>query len=395
MQKKTIEDIEIKGSRVLLRVDFNVPLNENLQVTDTTRIKAALPTIKYLLRKGAKLILISHLGRPKGKVEPQFSLRPVASKLEELLGQTVAFSPTTLGPVAKSAINCLKDGDCLLLENLRFYEGETANDPRFSKELASLTDKYVNDSFGTVHRAHASTVGITKFFPDACCGFLINRELEYLGKVLNQPESPFCAILGGAKVKDKIRVIDTLLDKADTILVGGGMAYAFLKMQGHTIGNSMVDDESLEIVKDIFAKADDLGKMIYLPVDHVVAAKFDQEAETKVVKSDIPAGFMGLDIGPDSIILFNKVIGNAKTVLWNGPMGVFEWEKYQQGTFEIAKAMAKCSGVTVVGGGDSVAAVNKTGMGGKMSHVSTGGGASLKFLEGDQLPGIEALAERS
>ncbi|MCP4296133.1 MAG: phosphoglycerate kinase, partial [Proteobacteria bacterium] len=269
MQKKTIEDIEIKGNRVLLRVDFNVPLDENLRITDATRIKAALPTIKYLLQHGAKLIIVSHLGRPKGKVDPQFSLRPAAAKLEELLGQPVAFSPTTLGPVAKSAIDCLKEGDCLLLENVRFYKEETDNDSRFSKELASLTDKYVNDAFGTAHRAHASTTGVAKYFPDACCGFLIKKELEYLSGVLENPKNPFCAILGGAKVKDKIKVIHRLLDKADEILIGGGMAYSFLKVEGHTVGESIVDDESLEIVKGILEKAKKLDKKIYLPVDHI------------------------------------------------------------------------------------------------------------------------------
>ncbi len=392
MRRKTIEDIEIRGNRILLRVDFNVPLDDNLRVTDVTRINAELPTIRYLLQQGARLIIISHLGRPKGKVEPQFSLRPVAEKLEELLGQPVAFSPTTLGPVAKTAIDCLKEGECLLLENVRFYEEETSNDSRFSKELASLTDKYVNDAFGTVHRAHASTVGVAKYFPDACCGYLIKKELDYLSGVLDFPKSPFCAILGGAKVQDKIKVIERLLDKADEILIGGGMAYSFLKAKGHLTGNSLIDSGSLETVQCILDKAHQLQKKIYLPLDHVVAAEFDKSAKSKVVDVDIPDGFMGLDIGPKSIELFRSVVERSKTILWNGPMGVFEWENYQSGTFEIAKAMANCNGVTVVGGGDSVAAVNRIGKGDKMSHVSTGGGASLEFLEGKELPGIEALA---
>lgn len=395
MQKKTIENIDIKGNRILLRVDFNVPLDKNLRVTDATKIKAALPTINFLLQQGAKLIIISHLGRPKGKIDPQFSLRPVAARLEELLGQPIAFSPTTLGPVAKSAIDCLKEGDCLLLENVRFYEEETTNDPRFSKELASLTDKYVNDAFGTAHRAHASTTGVAKYFPDACCGFLMKKELDYLSGVLDLPQSPFCAILGGAKVQDKIKVISRLLDKADEILIGGGMAYSFLKVKGHAVGNSIVDDGNLDMVKDILEKAQKLGKSIHLPLDHVVAADFKKEADSKIVDIEIPDGFMGLDIGPKSIELFKSVIEKSKTILWNGPMGVFEWGNYQTGTFEIAKAMAKCKGITVVGGGDSVAAVNRIGKGDEMSHMSTGGGASLEFLEGKELPGIEALAMES
>jgi len=393
MHKLTIEDIKVQGKKVLLRVDFNVPLGEKLQITDSTRILAALPTIKYLSEQGARLIILSHLGRPKGKPNDKLSLRPVAEKLEALLGKKVAFSPATLGPVAKSAIACLNDGEILLLENVRFYQEETQNNPQFSKELASLADKYVNDAFGTAHRAHASTAGVTKYFKDAACGYLIQKELEYLGGVANAPKMPFCVILGGAKVKDKIQVITHLLDKVDDILIGGGMAYSFLKVLGHSVGTSILD-ENLELVEEIFRKAENLGKRIHLPIDHVIAKEFSNEVPCEVVGIDIPDGYMGLDIGPQTVEKYQAVINQAQTVLWNGPMGVFEMSNYQNGTFEIAKCMAASSAITVVGGGDSVAAVNKIGKGKDMSHVSTGGGASLEFLEGKILPGIEALAEK-
>lgn len=394
MNKLTIEELDVKGKKVLLRVDFNVPLNENGKVTDDTRIVAAIPTINYLLNKGAKLILASHLGRPKGKPSDKFSLRPVAEVLSKKLNKHVGFSPNIIGPVTKTAIDCLNDGDCLLLENMRFYTEEEKNDPQFSRELASLVDLYVNDAFGTAHRAHASTEGVAKYFDNAACGFLIQKELDYLGSVAEKPESPFCVIIGGAKVKDKIKVISRLLDRADDILIGGGMAYSFLKVQGYKIGNSILDEENFDFVKEVFEKIKGTNKRIHLPVDHVVANAFSNEAEIKTVEVDIPDGFMGMDIGPKTVEKYCDVVKNAKTVLWNGPMGVFEMDNFQNGTFEVAKVMAENPNTTVIGGGDSVAAINKINKASEISHVSTGGGASLEFLEGKALPGIEALAEK-
>ncbi|MBU3914643.1 phosphoglycerate kinase [bacterium] len=394
MNKLTVEDLDVKGKRVLLRVDFNVPLDNKQQVADNSRILAALPTINYLLNKGARLILISHLGRPKGKVVDELSLRPVAEVLEKVLNRKIVFSPPVLGTIAQAAIDCLRDGDCLLMENVRFFPEEEKNDALFSKELASLVDLYVSDAFGTVHRAHASTVGVAKYFENAACGFLIKKELEFLGNLVNNPLSPFCAIIGGAKVKDKIHVISSLLDKTDDILIGGGMAYTFLKVKGIQIGTSLFDEKSLNLVEDTFKKAEMSGKRIHLPVDHVIAEEFNNEAHSEIVEGDIPDGFMGLDIGPESIEKYLSVINKANTTFWNGPMGVFEMKKYQKGTYEIARGMAANKGVTVVGGGDSVAAVNRINKSKEMSHVSTGGGASLEFLEGKQLPGIEVLAEK-
>lgn len=394
MNKLTIRDLDVKGKKVLLRVDFNVPLNDTHQVADNTRILAALPTIEYLLKRGARLIILSHLGRPKGKPVDDFSLRPVAEVLGDLLNQQVFFSPSLLGSVAQTAIDCLKDGDCLLMENVRFYPEEEKNDAQFSKELASLADLYVNDAFGTAHRAHASNQGVTRYFENAACGFLIEKELSYLENLVRSPRKPFCAIIGGAKVKDKIQVIGNLLDKADEILIGGGMAYTFLKAQGVSIGNSILDDESAELVKNTFARAVELGKAIHLPVDHVIAESFSNEIPTRIVEGDIPEGFMGLDIGPQSVLNYQAIIARANTIFWNGPMGVFEMSHFQQGTFSMADSMAAADAVTVVGGGDSVAAVNRIQKADRMSHVSTGGGASLELLEGKILPGIEALAEK-
>ena len=394
MTKRTIEDIDVKDKKVLLRVDFNVPLDERQKVTDDTRIVKALPTINYLLDKGAKLILISHLGRPKGEASDKFSLRPIVDALEKKLNKNVAFSPTVLGPVAQSAIECLKAGECILLENIRFYPEEEQNDPQFAKELASLADVFVNDAFGTAHRAHASTTGVAKYFDDAACGFLIQKELEFLGTVAKNPDRPFCAIVGGAKVKDKIKVISRLLDKSDDILIGGGMAYTFLKAKGHQIGNSILDDEHLDLVKELYQQAADQNKNIHTPVDHIVANEFNNDAEIKSVEIDIPDGFMGMDIGPKSVENFLTIIEKSKTVLWNGPMGVFEMSNFQNGTFKIAEGMANNPNTTIVGGGDSVAAVNQSQKASKMSHVSTGGGASLEFLEGKILPGIDALSEK-
>ncbi len=394
MNKLTIEDIEVKGKRVLLRVDFNVPLKENQVVADNTRILAAKPTINYLLNKGARLILVSHLGRPKGKPSDKLSLRPVAEALGKILNRQVFFSPANLGSVAQSAIDCLQNGDCVLMENIRFYPEEEKNDVQFSKELASMADKFVNDAFGTAHRAHASNVGVARYFDDSACGFLIKKELEYLGELVRMPENPCCAIIGGAKVKDKIQVISSLLDKVDDILIGGGMAYSFLKVQGRKIGKSILDEEHLDLVEETFESAETKGKRIHLPVDHIVAQEFSNDVPILVVEDDIPNNYMGMDIGPKAVEQYLAVIEKAKTTFWNGPMGVFEMSKFQNGTFQIARGMAENKGVTVVGGGDSVAAVNRIDKAGEMSHVSTGGGASLEFIEGKQLPGIEALAEK-
>ncbi len=394
MNKLTIADLDVKGKKILLRVDFNVPLNENHQVADSTRILSALPTIQYLLKGGARLIILSHLGRPKGKPVDDFSLRPVAEVLGDVLKQQVFFSPALLGPVAQTAIDCLKEGDCLLMENVRFYPEEEKNDVQFSKELASLADLYVNDAFGTAHRAHASNVGVAHYFDNAACGFLIENELSYLENLIRSPESPFCAIIGGAKVKDKIQVVGNLLGKADDILIGGGMAYTFLKAKGGNVGNSILDEESADLVTETFARAAKQGKTIHLPVDHVIAESFSDNVPTQTVDGHIPDGFMGLDIGPKTIANFRTIIDKANTIFWNGPMGVFEMNSFQQGTFSIAEGMASSSAVTVVGGGDSVAAVNRINRADDMSHVSTGGGASLELLEGKKLPGIEALAEK-
>ena len=394
MNKLTIEDLNVKGKRVLLRVDFNVPLDHKQKVTDDTRITAALPTINYLLSNGARIILLSHLGRPKGKFTEAFSLRPVAEVLEKKLNKRIGFSPAIIGPAAQSAIDCLEDGQCVLMENIRFFPEEEKNDPQFSKKLASLADLYVNDAFGTAHRAHASTAGVAKYFENASCGYLIQKELNFLGNISKSPESPFCAIIGGAKVKDKIMVISRLMDKADDILIGGGMAYSFLKMKGHQVGTSILDEEHFKLVEELFKKAEETNKNIHLPVDHIVAKEFSNDAEKMETSIEIPDRFMGLDIGPKTIENYLSVIAKAKTIFWNGPMGVFEMKNFQKGTFEIAKGMAANPNITVVGGGDSVAAVNKINKADDMSHVSTGGGASLEFLEGKILPGIEALAEK-
>lgn len=394
MNKKTVEDLDVKGKKVLLRVDFNVPLTKDRRVADDTRIISALPTINCLSDRGAKLIIASHLGRPKGKPDDEFSLRPVAETLKALLQKQVQFSPAVLGAKARKAVESLNEGDCLLLENVRFHPGEEKNDAGFSRELAALADVFINDAFGTAHRAHASNVGVTRFFDVAACGFLMRKELEYLENLVNDPERPFCAIIGGAKVKDKIHVMTNLLDKADDILIGGGMAYSFLHQKGTPIGESLLDKESSDRVRNTFQKAATQGKNIHLPVDHVVAPEFKETAPFKIVEQDIPDGYMGLDIGPRTINDYRKVIDRSKTIFWNGPMGVFEMKNFQTGTFEIARSLATVNATTVVGGGDSVAAVNRIGMSKKMSHVSTGGGASLEFLEGKKLPGIEALSEK-
>ena len=388
--KKTIEDIDVKGKKVLVRCDFNVPLKDGV-ITDENRLNGALPTIKYLVAQGAKVILCSHLGKDASK-----SLAPVAKRLSEMLGQEVKFprDEEVVGPNAKAAVAEMKDGDVILLENTRCRKEETKNIETFSKELASLADVFVNDAFGTAHRAHCSTVGVTDYIDTAVCGYLIQKELKFLGEAVNSPVRPFVAILGGSKVSDKIAVINNLLEKVDTIIIGGGMAYTFLKAQGYKIGTSLCEDDRLDYAKEMIEKAAAKGVKFLLPVDHRVAAEFKDVEATVTEGQDIPDGFMGLDIGPKTEALYAEAIKDAKTVVWNGPMGVFEFENYNKGTIAVAKAMADADATTVIGGGDSAAAVNTLGFGDKMTHVSTGGGASLEFLEGKTLPGIAALNDK-
>ena len=388
--KKTIEDIDVKGKRVLVRCDFNVPLKDGV-ITDENRLNGALPTIKYLVAQGAKVILCSHLGKDASK-----SLAPVAKRLSEMLGQEVKFprDEEVVGANAKAAVAEMKDGDVILLENTRCRKEETKNEDNFSKELASLADVFVNDAFGTAHRAHCSTVGVTKYIDTAVCGYLIQKELKFLGEAVNSPVRPFVAILGGSKVSDKIAVINNLLEKVDTIIIGGGMAYTFLKAQGYKIGTSLCEDDRLDYAKEMIEKAAAKGVKFLLPVDHRVAAEFKDVEATVTEGQDIPDGFMGLDIGPKTEALYAEAIKDAKTVIWNGPMGVFEFENFNKGTIAVAKAMADADATTVIGGGDSAAAVNILGFGDKMTHISTGGGASLEFLEGKTLPGIAALNDK-
>ncbi len=394
MNKKTVKDIEVAGKKVLVRVDFNVPLNDKKEVTDDKRIVAALPTIEYLVNQNAKVILCSHLGRPKGEFKPEFSLQPVALRLEKLIGKKVTFAADVIGESAQAAVNGMQDGDIVLLENVRFHKEETANDPEFSKKLASFADIFVNDAFGTAHRAHASTVGVASYIP-AVAGFLIGKELDVLGGALESPIRPFVAILGGAKVSDKIGVIDNLIKKVDAIIIGGGMAYTFLKAQGMEVGASLVDNERLELALDLIKKAKAKGVDMMLPVDSIVADKFDVNAKTDVVPSEhMPEGWLGLDIGPTTKMLYTDKIRTAKTIIWNGPMGVFEMAPFAEGTKAIAKAMADSEAVTIIGGGDSAAAVKQLGFADAMTHISTGGGASLEYLEGIELPGIVALQDK-
>ncbi|WP_315079494.1 phosphoglycerate kinase [uncultured Clostridium sp.] len=390
--KKTIEDIQVKGKKVLVRCDFNVPLKDGV-ITDVNRLNGALPTIKYLVENGAKVILCSHMGKPKGEPKPELSLAPVAKRLSELLGKEVKFAPdnNVVGENAKVAVAEMKDGDVVLLENTRYRKEETKNGEEFSKELASLAEIFVNDAFGTAHRAHCSTVGVTDYIDTAVCGYLIQKELKFLGNAVETPEKPFVAILGGAKVSDKIAVINNLLDKVDTIIIGGGMAYTFLKAQGYEIGTSLVEEDRLDYAKEMIAKAEEKGVNFLLPVDHRVAAEFKDVEATVTEDQNIPAGNMGLDIGPKTEKLYADAVKDAKTVIWNGPMGVFEFENFNKGTIAVAKAMADSNATTIIGGGDSAAAVNILGFGDKMTHISTGGGASLEFLEGKVLPGISAL----
>ena len=395
MAKKTIQDIDVSGKRVLVRVDFNVPLAEDGTVSDDKRIVAALPTIRYLLEHNAKVILCSHLGRPKGQVNPKYSLAPVGARLSELLPDTkIWFAEDTVGESAKTAIDDMKDGEIVLLENVRFYPEEEKNDPEFAKKLASLADIFVSDAFGTVHRAHASTAGVAAYLP-AVAGFLIGKELGVMGEALDNPKRPFVAILGGAKVADKIGVIKNLLGKCDSLIIGGGMAYTFLKAQGYGIGTSLLDAESIDLAKDIMAEAKAKNVNFLLPIDTVVATEFDANAEHKVVPStEIPDGWMGMDIGPKTAELFKKTIVEAATVVWNGPMGVFEFPAFAEGTKKVAEACAEYAGTTIIGGGDSASAVKKLGFADKMTHISTGGGASLEFLEGKTLPGVAVLNDK-
>jgi phosphoglycerate kinase len=393
--KKTIEDVEVSGKRVLVRCDFNVPLKDGV-ITDENRLVGALPTIKYLVEKGAKVILCSHLGKAKGP-DPKLTLAPVAARLTELLGKTVVFAADdeVVGANAKAAVENMKSGDVVLLENTRFRKEEGKNEEAFSKDLASLADVFVNDAFGTAHRAHCSTVGVTAFVKEAVCGYLIQKELKFLGETVNNPVRPFVAILGGAKVSDKIAVIDNLLEKVDTIIIGGGMAYTFLKAQGYSIGNSLLEADRLDYSLEMIKKAEAKGVRFLLPVDNRVADKFDANAEAVITEDqNVPEGYLALDIGPKSQAIFADAVKDAKTVIWNGPMGVAEFKNFAAGTVAVAEAMAASDATTVIGGGDSAAAVNNLGFGDKMTHISTGGGASLEFLEGKELPGIVALNDK-
>ena len=395
MNKKTVKDVDVKGKKVLMRVDFNVPLDAEKNVTDDKRIVAALPTIQYLLENNAQVILMSHLGRPKGAVDPAFSLAPAAKRLSELLaGVKVVFAEDTVGESAKAAVAAMKNGEVVLLENLRFNAGETKNNPDFAKELAEIgkIDIYVDDAFGSCHRAHASTEGVTKFIPTAVAGFLMAKELDMLGGALENPVRPFVAILGGAKISDKIGVIKNLLSKCDELIIGGGMANTFIKAQGFNTGSSLVDEESLDLARELIAQAKEKNVKMLLPTDVIVADKFDAEANHKVVAVDaIPEGWMALDIGPATAKTYAEVVENAMTVVWNGPMGVFEMPAFAEGTKQVAAACAACKGTTIIGGGDSASAVKKLGYAKQVTHVSTGGGASLEFLEGIELPGVACL----
>ena len=400
LNKKSVDDINVKGKRVLCRCDFNVPLKDG-KITDENRLVAALPTIKKLIADGGKVILCSHLGKPKGEPKPELSLAPVAVRLSELLGQEVKFAadPEVVGPNAKAAVEAMKDGDVILLENTRYRAEETKNGEAFSKELASLCDVFVNDAFGTAHRAHCSNVGVAQLVDTAVVGYLMQKEIDFLGNAVENPVRPFVAILGGAKVADKLNVISNLLEKCDTLIIGGGMAFTFLKAKGYEIGASLVDDEKIDYCKEMMEKAEKLGKTLLLPVDAVVAKSFpnpiDATIDVEVCAADaIPADMMGLDIGPKSAEAYADAVKSAKTVVWNGPMGVFENPVLAEGTIAVAKALAETDATTIIGGGDSAAAVNQLGFGDKMTHISTGGGASLEFLEGKELPGVAAANDK-
>ncbi len=395
MNKLSIDKVNLKNKKVLVRVDFNVPLDENLNVTDDRRISAALPTIKKIISDGGKAILMSHLGRPKGKVNSKYGLKPAAEKLSELLNKNVKLAPDCIGDKVKMMVNEMKDGDVLLLENLRFHEEEEKNNEAFAKQLAELGDVYINDAFGTAHRAHASTEGVTKFIKTSAAGYLMQKELDYLGGAIENPERPYCAILGGAKISGKIDVINNLLDKVDSLIIGGGMAFTFFKAQGKEIGKSLLEEEKLELAKELLEKVKNKKLNLLLPVDVVVADEFKNDSPSQIVSVDnIPADKMGLDIGPKTIDLFKQQLLKSNTIVWNGPMGVFEMDNFAKGTFEIAKVLADATAkgaTTIIGGGDSAAAITKAGLDKKVSHVSTGGGASLEFLEGKTLPGVAAF----
>ncbi len=394
MSKKTVKDIDLKGKKVFVRCDFNVPMDENRNITDNRRIVAALATIKYLLEQNCKIILCSHLGRPKGEVKPEYSLAPVAKELSKLLGKEVLMAKDVIGESAKNLSANLKEGQIMLLENVRFHREETDNDPEFAKELANMAEVFVNDAFGTAHRAHASTEGISHYLPSVS-GFLIEKELKFLGDSLNNPERPFVAILGGAKVSDKIGVIDSLLEKVDTLMIGGGMAYTFFKAQGYNVGNSLCEEDKCELALNLMEKAKNKGVKLLLPIDTKVGKEFKPDTESKTVAwTEIPDEWEGFDIGEKTIEMFKNELKTAKTVVWNGPLGLFEFEQFAVGTNAIAHALAELDATTIIGGGDSAAAVEKAGLADKMTHISTGGGASLEFLEGKKLPGIECLLDK-
>ena len=394
MSKKTVRDIDLKGKKVFVRCDFNVPMDENQNITDNRRIVAALPTIKYLIEQNCRIILASHLGRPKGEVKPEFSLAPVAQELSKLLGQEVLMAKDVIGESAKSLAANLQEGQVMLLENVRFHREETDNAPEFAKQLASMAEVFVNDAFGTAHRAHASTEGISHYLPSVS-GFLIEKELRFLGDALNNPERPFVAILGGAKVSDKIGVIDSLLEKVDTLMIGGGMAYTFFKAQGYEVGNSLCEPDKCELALSLMKKAEEKGVKFLLPVDTKVGKEFKPDTESKTVAwTEIPEGWEGFDIGEKTIEMFENELKTAKTVVWNGPLGLFEFDQFAIGTNAIAHALAELDATTIIGGGDSAAAVEKAGLADRMTHISTGGGASLEFLEGKKLPGIECLQDK-
>ena len=394
MNKKTVKDIDLKGKKVLVRCDFNVPMDENRNITDSTRIVAALPTIKYLLEQNCAIILCSHLGRPKGEFKPEFSLKPVAKELSKLLDKEIIMAEDVIGEDAKTKATNLQKGQIMLLENVRFHKEETDNDPEFAKQLASMAEIYVSDAFGAVHRAHASTAGVAAYLP-AVAGFLIEKELKFLGRAVSNPERPFVAILGGAKVSDKIGVIDSLLEKVDVLMIGGGMAYTFFKSMGYEVGKSICEIDKLDVAKQAMEKAEKKGVKLMLPIDTRVGKEFKEDTESKTVKyTEIPAEWEGFDIGEETIKMFSDELKKAKTVVWNGPLGLFEFPQFAVGTNSIAKVLSEIDATTIIGGGDSAAAVKKAGLEDKMTHISTGGGASLEFLEGKKLPGIECLLDK-
>ena len=394
MNKKTVRDIDVEGKKVLVRCDFNVPQKEDGTITDNRRIVSALDTIKYLIEHNAKVILCSHLGRPKGEFKKEFSLAPVAEELSKLLGKEVKLAKDVIGPSAKELTDNMKEGDVVLLENVRFHREETDNDPEFAKKLASFADIYVNDAFGTAHRAHASTAGVAAYLP-AVSGFLIEKEINFMGDALENPKRPFMAILGGKKVSDKIGVIEALLEKVDTLLIGGAMAYTFFKSMGYSVGDSICELDKLDLAQDIMKKAKEKGVKLMLPVDTKVGKEFNPDTESKVVKyTEIPDGWEGFDIGPETIKMYVEELKSAKTVVWNGPLGLSEFEQFSAGTDTIAEALANSDAITIIGGGDSAAAIERMGLSDKFSHISTGGGASLEFLEGKKLPGIECLLDK-